>query len=43
MPNEILLAILIVSGIGLIIGVVLAIASALFAVPVNEKEEAVNG
>ena len=41
MPNEILLAILIVSGIGLIIGVVLAIASALFAVPVNEKEEAV--
>ena len=39
--NEILLAILIVSGIGLIIGVVLAIASAVMAVPTNEKVDAV--
>lgn len=41
MPNEILLAILIVSGIGLIIGVVLAIASIIMAVPTNEKVDAV--
>jgi len=41
MPNEILLAILIVSGIGLIIGVVLAIASIVMAVPTNEKVDAV--
>lgn len=41
MPNEILLAIIIVSGIGLIIGVVLAIASILMAVPTNEKADAV--
>ena len=41
MPNEILLAILIVSGIGLVIGIVLAIASIVMAVPTNEKEEAV--
>lgn len=41
MPNEILLAILIVSGIGLIIGVVLAIASIVMAVPTNEKADAV--
>ncbi len=41
MPNEILLAILIVSGIGLIIGIVLAIASIVMAVPTNEKVDAV--
>lgn len=41
MPNEILLAILIVSGIGLIIGVVLAVASIVMAVPTNEKVDAV--
>ncbi|MBR3988845.1 MAG: RnfABCDGE type electron transport complex subunit B [Clostridia bacterium] len=41
MPNEILLAILIVSGIGLIIGVVLAIASVVLAVPTNEKIDAI--
>ena len=41
MPNEILLAIIIVSGIGLVIGVVLAIASILMAVPTNEKADAV--
>ena len=43
MPNEILLAILIVSGIGLIIGIVLAIASIVMAVPTNEKVDAVRG
>lgn len=41
MPNEILLAILIVSGIGLVIGIVLAIASIVMAVPTNEKVDAV--
>lgn len=41
MPNEILLAILIVSGIGLIIGIVLAIASIVMAVPTNEKVDSV--
>ncbi|MBQ8572956.1 MAG: RnfABCDGE type electron transport complex subunit B [Ruminococcus sp.] len=39
--NEILLAVLIVSGVGLIIGVVLAIASIVMAVPTNEKVDAV--
>lgn len=39
--NEILLAVLIVSGIGLIIGVVLAIASIVMAVPTNEKVDSV--
>lgn len=43
MPNEILLAILIVSGVGLVIGLVLAIASIVMAVPVDEKAEAVKG
>ncbi|MBQ7810909.1 MAG: RnfABCDGE type electron transport complex subunit B [Clostridia bacterium] len=41
MPNEILLAILIVSGIGLVIGIALAIASIVLAVPTDEKVEAV--
>ena len=41
MPNEILLAVLIVSGIGLLIGVMLAVASIVMAVPVDEKEEAI--
>lgn len=41
MPNEILLAVLTVSGIGLIIGAVLAVASVIMAVEKNEKLEAV--
>lgn len=38
--NLILIAVLIVAGIGLIIGIVLAFASAVMAVPVDEKVEA---
>lgn len=38
--NLILIAVLIVSGIGLIIGLILAIASAVMAVPTDEKVEA---
>lgn len=41
MPNEILLAVLIVSGVGLVIGIVLAVASVVMAVPTNEKVDAV--
>lgn len=41
MANEITVAVIIVSGIGLIIGLVLAIVSIVMAVPKNEKEEAV--
>ena len=37
--NPILLAVLLVSGIGLLLGLVLAVCSAVFAVPVDEKEE----
>ena len=37
--NEILLPILLVSGIGLILGLGLAIASKVMAVPVDEKAE----
>lgn len=41
MMNLILLAVLIVAGIGLLIGLVLAVASIIMAVPQNEKAEAV--
>jgi len=41
MVNAILIPVLIVAGIGLIAGVGLAIASALMAVPVDEREQAV--
>ena len=37
--NEILLPILLVAGIGLVLGLGLAIASKVMAVPVDEKEE----
>ncbi len=39
--NSILLAVLIVSAIGLIAGVGLAVASVVMAVPVDEKAEAI--
>lgn len=39
--NEVLLAVLIVAGIGLIVGVGLSVASALLAVKKDEKEEAI--
>lgn len=38
--NSILLAVLIVAGIGLVLGVILAVASLLMAVPKDEKVEA---
>ncbi len=41
--NSIIIAVLIVSVIGLLLGLGLAIASAVFAVPVDEKEVAVRG
>ena len=39
--NPILLAVILVSGIGLLLGLVLAVCSAVFAVPVDEREAAV--
>ena len=41
MINAVLIAVLLVAGVGLIAGVLLAVASTVFAVPVNEKETAV--
>jgi Na+-translocating ferredoxin:NAD+ oxidoreductase RNF subunit RnfB len=40
--NPILLAVIIVAAIGLIAGLGLSIASKVFAVPVDEKAEAIN-
>ena len=37
--NPILMAVILVSGIGLLLGIVLAVCSAVFAVPVDEKQE----
>ena len=39
--NPILFAVLVVAGIGLVVGIVLAVASAVMAVPKDEKAEAV--
>jgi Na+-translocating ferredoxin:NAD+ oxidoreductase RNF subunit RnfB len=41
MANAVLIAVLLVAGVGLVAGVLLAVASTVFAVPVNEKETAV--
>lgn len=41
MVNAVLIAVLLVAGVGLVAGILLAVASTVFAVPVNEKETAV--
>lgn len=41
MVQAILIAVLLVAGVGLVAGILLAVASTVFAVPVNEKETAI--
>lgn len=41
MGNAVLIAVLLVAGVGLVAGVLLVVASTVFAVPVNEKETAI--